>query len=408
MSLLAKVGSFAANTSTGDQAVTGVGFTPKAIIFFGSAVTATGFSAGAQAFFGFTAGASESFCGTLASDDNANPSNSAKRAAAKCIAMLTSGATNSADAEADLKTFDADGFTITWTDAPAAAYLVNYLALGGDTLTNAKAGEYAAPAGTGDASVTGVGFQPDCLITFGPAINAGAPQTAVNAQNMFGLATATQEATCRFADADNQTTTNVNSEQEGAQFKAWAGTFESTLSTMDADGFTENWTTTLSGRRFYYLALKGGLYQVGAETQATSATTKDTATSGMTPAALLAFSWNLAASSSQSVLVGKSSVGASDGTNHRGGWIEAVDARATASVGTNTNKLYSQTNILTMATSDSTTDAAADVAFASEKFTMNWTTADATAREFIYLAVGNTPEAPQSPPYANVTVGLSF
>ena len=46
-----------------------------------------------------------------------------------------------------------------------------------------------------------------------------------------------------------------------------------------------------------------------------------------------------------------------------------------------------------------TTVAEADLtAFGSDGFTLDWTTADATAREFFYLALGDAGTAPTEPP----------
>lgn len=87
-------------TASGDVAITGVGFTPSAIIFIGAITNSTVWSNG----FTDENGAEYSIQGIF----NGN----VQVSSVFCIRIYPAA---SAYQEAVLKTFDADGFTLTWT-----------------------------------------------------------------------------------------------------------------------------------------------------------------------------------------------------------------------------------------------------------------------------------------------------
>jgi hypothetical protein len=73
-------------------------------------------------------------------------------------------------------------------------------------------------------------------------------------------------------------------------------------------------------------------------------------------------------------------------------WLGANNGIGT--VGATLNR----TNVIGMITEAATTNAIADfVSNDSDGFTVNWTTADATAREIIYFAAGSTPAGTNKP-----------
>jgi len=114
-----KVGSATHDISTvGDQAIASVGFTPKLVIVF-AAVDAT-----AQMSFGLTDGTVN---GGI-SDDNASSAGT-YIPITQLINMRVNGSTTFASAS--WKSFDADGFTITWskTGSPTGTCTFKYLCL---------------------------------------------------------------------------------------------------------------------------------------------------------------------------------------------------------------------------------------------------------------------------------------
>lgn len=159
--LSAKVGTFTANSGTGDQSVTGVGFQPKALLFWITDRTGAGSGAYARFGRGWTDGTNQGAAAT-AWDDSSGVSNSRDRVVTtKCITLIDHG--GNLLAEAGIVSLNADGFTINWSTA-GGSRLVTYLALGGDALTNAKAGGFIYPGDGNPYSETGVGIQPDAVL----------------------------------------------------------------------------------------------------------------------------------------------------------------------------------------------------------------------------------------------------
>mgnify|MGYP001571485066 CR=1 FL=1 len=162
MAFQAKTVKFTSPTSTGNQATTGIGFQPKAILFFATYQTAEGSAVNWNQCVGMATAASQA---AIASQtlDNVNPFNSDRgQNNALSIYLMDSSAANLIIAS--LVSLDADGFTLNFTTVQASAYNLYALCLGGSDLTGVFLKEFQAPAAVGTGSVTGVGFRPDCLI----------------------------------------------------------------------------------------------------------------------------------------------------------------------------------------------------------------------------------------------------
>jgi hypothetical protein len=143
------------------------------------------------------------------------------------------------------------------------------------------------------------------------------------------------------------------------------------------------------------LALKGGQYFVGNETQKTSTGTKATSGVGFTPTGLFFASYNLTAQSTRQDHNRMSVAAASAAGTEGGTWAGDTDAVGTAS----TDQSTSTSKALTLIDSDApgAVDAEADVdSLDGDGFTLDWTTADAVEREFLFMAMGSEvgPAAP--------------
>src|SRR5262245_23350603 len=106
MPLSAKVGSFALNTSTGNQSVSGLGFQPKVVIFFYNSATSD--STNANARIGFGVGISSSdrrAIYNVSIDNQASSTNTAANQNTSCIYL-------GGNPIADLVSLDSDGFTV--------------------------------------------------------------------------------------------------------------------------------------------------------------------------------------------------------------------------------------------------------------------------------------------------------
>lgn len=390
MALSAKVGQFTANTSNGNQAVTGIGFEPKAVFFWGGRPTSedTGF-AGMYMFVGSATLSSQRWTFAYADDDALNSSNSGRYGNASfCIGYLSAG-NPTLNATADFVSMDADGFTINWTAAPTLAHLVNYLVVGGSDITNARAGTVSLASSGASQAFTGVGFQPDFLLVAHELLSPLG--TSSTAEMGIGFASSSSDqAAAVIISRDNVGAAATGKWQKSGRVALGmvsdtGADFEAALSSFDADGFTLAVSDLPAATRVLgYLAIRGGEWKAGIETQQTSATTKDTATAGIDPALVLFAGCNRAANTAIESVTASLSIGAGDGTTEKTSWgssVDAADPMQTAS--------YLVSNkALAHLTADSTVNAAADLSFGTAEFTLNWTTADATAREFMYAAVG--------------------
>lgn len=409
MALQTFKGSFTAVTSGSQPAISGLGFSPKAIIFWSTGQTATGFANGASTGLGCATSPTQRWTVAVEADDaTANADTGSTVASTSCLRLIVTdtseGASHTLDAELDLQSIDSDGFTVVWDDFPASAVLVHYFAIGGSDITNAKAGVVGTVAGTGSESYTDPGFQPDIILLAGT--RGIAPDLSEHAMFNLGAArTSSEEAVFSFKSIDAATvSTCLRFQVTTACMMGWAsgtGTAEDMLAdftSFDANGWTVNYSNSFSTAiSVCYLALKGGQYKVGVETAATSVTTKATNV-GFTPTGLLM--WGGGAVASASIVTSEANrllqfnLGASDGTNE--GCSSYLDEDAATTMDTYrrfvTTKAISACN-----PADGTVHGEADCdgtggsGFTGNTFVLNWTDADSVASEFIYLAMGSEP-----------------
>ncbi len=383
------------------QSVTGVGFQPKALILFGTDELYNQYDNGLELHIGFSDGTNDR---AIAMDvnDNVDPTNTCRtNSETLIIKTLLSCNGGSTGAEAELQSFDSDGFTLNWLDVLGTGGGVQYIALGGSDITNVKVGTITSGTSTGNKAYTGVGFQPD-FIMFLYDRQSG---TGVSDHAGFGMGFATSstkrgafmgvsedaQATSDTARAQRtdrviyqltpSNTANVNAEADFVSF--------------DTDGFTLNWTDlpTDTNDKFHFMAIKGGKYDVGKFNQKNSTGTQSITGTGFTPTGLLFASFNNAAASTIQAHNRLSFGAASATTSYGAMWGGDKDNASVADAASrpDSSSNVGTSKVIRLATEPSTTDAAADLqSLDSNGFTLNWTTADTTAREIIYIAFGNT------------------
>lgn len=288
---------------------------------------------------------------------------------------------------------DSDGFTINWT-AVSSGQVVIYMALGGSDLTNAAIKNFTSPASTGNQAHTGVGFQGDCALFLGGLQTAGELGNNSGTTH-FGMGFATSSSNRAALGAysqDSAATSDANALLVSTKcFTILNGSsvFEQAdFVSFDSDGFTINWDTVhSSARNCWALVLKGGQYAVGTETQGTSTGTKATTGVGFQPTGLLVTGINKTSSASVQA-DWRHSIGVASGATARAcAWSGDQD-----NVGTTVcDRDLDTASILKHLTEGTPTlDAEADLdSFDSDGFTLDWVTADATARQFAYLAFGS-------------------
>lgn len=400
MSVVTKKGTFSFPSGTSNFPVTGVGFQPNIVLFWATSQTATGYGDDKSLSLGWAVSSSQRGCLSMFSDDNVavGTSNGAAIHNNFCIRTITTASSIvSTINDADFVSMDADGFTIDPINTPGQAnVIVHYYAIGG--LSNAFAGTFNTPTTATSQAFTGVGFQPDLLLLLS-YYSGTIPRADTGNKLVLGAATSVADQHVSAVVSSNAVPPVLGMIQKSGEIihnLNAAGTDHTVgdLTSMDSDGFTINFSVVPStARGFLALALKlpaGGDAAVVSDTQKTSTGTQSKSGLGFQPAGLLTFGGNRAASSSFQADLASFSFGASDGTNQGSTWVGSVESNPTdENAATLTDK------ILRHASSPSTTDAEASLSsFDSDGYTLDWTTADGTAREFISVAIGNPPASP--------------
>lgn len=302
MALQAKVVSFLLSDDVvgTTQAITGVGFTPKAVIlFWGGNFSATDSTAQQNTRFGVGFGASATKRGCIGAwiNDNEATMETACIIRGDQIVAVVDG-TDSAVGRWDLVSMDGDGFTvIVDQDASTAnSPRVFALCLGGTDITNVEVNSFTKAASTGNQAVTGVGFQPDMVFFLATGEAGPLPDSDNTARYSFGGGrSAAQQFVIAGFSEDGTGTSNTDrySRADTCIMGRINGTFANqrgALVSLDADGFTIDWITGTAAIPVLYLAIKGGGWHVGNSATATSLTTIATSGYGFAPKAVLVLS----------------------------------------------------------------------------------------------------------------------
>lgn len=376
--LSVKIGSWSLRQTTGNDPVTGVGFQPKIIFLYADGLASDTTSATNTLLMEGVATSSTNR--GVMSYYRDNGSNTYRSEHNDRVINMTTGA--SSFVVADFVSMDSDGFTVNVTTAVGAVEIINYVAIGGTDLTNVFVKHFQSPASPSSPQVTGVGFQPDAVLFYG-ALNT---VVAANSSGVANVRGAALSSSSRWSNSSTSVSAFYSNQKTNKAISligdAGAVYEEADFTSMDADGFTLNWGTVLGDQRYYYaVCLKGGQYKLGSFNQATSTGNQDVTGIGFTPSLLMMTSYN--AISAQVPTNLRISVGAATSSTERfthwGG-----DTFGNAAM------LLDRAKVFKMYTEPTPTAATtADfVSFASDKFTINNTVADATAREILYFAMG--------------------
>ncbi len=259
----AKVLDWTMSTVTGNQAVTGVGFQPSAVIHAHGTHAFTAASPASIPGAGFGLGAMDAdgdqWASSFLTVDNTATSDT-QRGQRTDSAVFAFDASLAVQKKASWVSMDGDGFTVNFSTASAAAARVFSLALKG---VNVKPGSFNKATGGAPRvqSITGVGFQPGVvLLTSVQDITRAAPV----AHSRFGIGASdgTTEGASAMTDQNAVATTSVRAVDKTSKAFIVADTNNSTISaeanltSLDSDGFTLNWTTNSAvATEILYLAL---------------------------------------------------------------------------------------------------------------------------------------------------------
>lgn len=268
------VGTFNSNTVVGNQAVAGVGFQPDFVMLLNGSLDsaeATNTPIANKVFnIGFMTSAGQAAIADCGRDDrNAANHSRNQQSIAQSIMSLQTGNCNNQDSLAAFVSMNANGFTITWTNAPANQMPIFYLAIKGG---QHKIGTFTQPtAGITPVSqaVSGVGFQPELL--FMASHNRAAGGIAASGEISIGAAqSSTTEGAIWSESRDvNPPVTDANMATLTTKAIRMATSqttnAEADFVSNDSDGFTLSWTTIDgTGRIVIYWAIDFNIARSGA------------------------------------------------------------------------------------------------------------------------------------------------
>ena len=276
MAVSVKVGAFDVSTAAAGntQAITGVGFLPKFILFWWSGIVSSvdAISGGNhQRGFGAAISATERRSTSSQSQDaSASAVSDHGQELDECIFTITTA--GGIDGLMDLQSMDSDGFTLIIDDQFAGAVRIHYMAFGGSDLTNYVLGHFSMPQALGNADViTGLSFRPDFVLFFGGKRNVDVDSISPDSQNMLGFAVSSTKQGCWTGGSNNASTTMQTMSYcfDGECFATMntgvvALTDRFSFVQFNADGVKVNVLDfSADVNRVHYLAVKGGLWTVG-------------------------------------------------------------------------------------------------------------------------------------------------
>ncbi len=395
MSLEAAFGTLSTSAGTGDKSVTGLAFQPKAVLAFYNNQTATGTAADAHIGVGMTGTAAEDLSTYFNSLDNAATSDIMRSVLNTAFWKTTVGGATTARVTGTMTSLNSDGFTIN-TTANVTSAQMPYLAIGGSDVTHAAAGQVNMANSTSNFSVTGLAFQPD--IVFLSVILLAVNGTANNNNSFsFGVAHSSGVWCSAVKSQNGQATMNTS---RAFYDNLCAVVLQSTgdtavdevgFSAMTSDGFTLTHPVNSGGTYLInYLAVKGGQWKVGNLSQPSSTGNQSVTGMAFQPVGTL-FSHAGFETANTVTSTARMGIGGATGTgDERAIWMGDQDGAANAIA----NQRYVTDKVIAMyaeATSAGATvlSEADYVSNNSDGFTINWSTADATARKVGYVSFGS-------------------
>jgi hypothetical protein len=391
------VGTFAKSSTGGAQSIKHtLGRTPKALLLWTVGATSATPTLDAVQAVGVSDGPGSSMTTAMSSHGGVAPSSSSRRLAPKAISLTRWDLMTLA--EADLSAWDETSFTLDWTtNVDTAPYSIHYAIMGGDAVT-AKVVSWQTPTTASLKTVAGVGFQPDVVLHFhsGWFFTAAPPATITNAG--FGLGMMDRSGSqcavhVRASDAKNPTLTARAQRTDASLYVTHEVgpivTKQASFVTMDADGFTMNFTTSnSSASQIFSLALGGVRGKVGSfvKTTGSAPSQEPIGGVGMKPGLVLLSSVADTVESAITVDQMRYGLGAADGAHAAATALFDTHGLATSSAG---SMDFAGTAFAKVNNATGMVDARADVqSLDADGFTLDWTVNDAVATQLCYVALG--------------------
>lgn len=273
-------------------AISGLGFSPKAIRFYWVGLQSTPPTQGDSSAIAERRGigfaqstTSRAAVGTFSADASAAADCGSVWSDTACV--ITVNGAGTVDGLLDINSIDADGFTVIVDDVTPADISVFWEAWGGSDISNVTIGAIAEPAATGTVNYTATGFiasplssttySDQCVMFAGvQTVNASGTGQAQDSGLHVGFATSTSTSNnitlCGNSDDGSATmdTDGYNYTGDCVSMITIAGgnpNARATLSAFGTDVFTLNWLArATTNRRSIYMAIKGGIWVAGSTT----------------------------------------------------------------------------------------------------------------------------------------------
>lgn len=412
--IYARIGSFVLNTGTGTQAITMVGFQPKGLILMltdnnslNQDNTPSNPTLYSMLSIGMSDGTNE-FCVSSGSKDAAAGSDVGRRAMAdKVICDIDPPNQQNVNGEADMNSFDADGFTINISNnfaAPASIY-VAYIALGGPALTT-YVGTVALNATSGQSTaVTAPNFEPEVVLTAYPGYFVDASSDTSNDVESvsFGWAinpnnqSSDGQLSIAIASRDNRSPTETRTQFDdryagiSAKTDAIDASFEITSFASQGFSVTTRLANAPASYSMGYMALNFAYGNASSEevksikdTASTSVQTIDKETLGWRPAVVLGIGGGVTTSTNTLTNGGSLSIGMADGVDQTALLIFDQDNVTTS----NAASRFSTGDFLKGYSDAGGINWNADVLMQPNGFLVNWDDSAALANNIGFLAIG--------------------
>lgn len=292
----ARLGAFLCGSPGVPQAITGLGFMPKLVLFW---TVGLGSEYGASDRFArFNFGVSDavdeysiSYNSGIHNETGA-PLTNTLRSFQNNALTLNSGNVASATRFIDqtVLSLDADGFTVQHNGSDSGIGLrIFYAAFGGSDIVEYTIGTFDSPEGGGLQEVDVGGYRPDVLCVFGARTLPGVDDSGKVADGCvsLGWATAVNQACIgmnALRDLPLSQTRSTSREEMISVFDAGGDVLGSRalLNQFNDDGFVLDWEQSAS-YRFAYLAMRGVTARVGGVNSPERATRRSVVGTGFRP-----------------------------------------------------------------------------------------------------------------------------
>lgn len=402
-------GTFTASGSTGDQTITGIvdddanSFTPKAVLIWGSQQASAAATDGFFWNLGITDCTNQR---TLWGSDEDNVGTTVTRRSAHNARLIdTYDAGGSNLSRATIVSCGSGQVVINWSVADAATPIFHLVAFGGSAVggaANTFQPNVAAPLADNAT------FFATAILAFPTSVGAN---TTTTSQLVTGAGFIAHQSDGGYQQASGwscgetgQAATDARRVQittSGIAQATGSCTGSSMIYSYQGNyGFLD---ITANNEWVWTLSLGGALAKVGADLQPTSATTQAITGVGFEPKLVLFFSVGNTATASVTT-EGRWSFGAATPDAQGSIWLgdlNAADPTVTA-------RKHTTTDVLNMGTPDATGSSSTFQALASvtawgaDGFTLTWSVADATQRQFIWIAFGVPSVTPSATPASYV------